>query len=380
MLVESTSTSQAGVAGAIRQAAGATGAKFEYLLATAQVESGLNPTRKAATSSATGLFQFIDQTWLATVKDAGPALGYGRYADAITRTKSGRMIVRDPAMRAEIMGLRKDPAANALMAGAFTNQNAARLRAKIGREATDGELYMAHFLGASGAAKLINAAGSNPERRATDLFPRAARANNRIFFDGQGHARSAGQVYAALNKKLEAARAKAPAAEVAAASAPPPANPVAVIAPATAAISAVSRAAATPSSAAVSPSSAAVMHFAAPDAIAVRTTRILPPDVAAPADARPQSVPVPLERAAATLPESAASPMFLDLFRTDTRQGVSSAVSALWGTPPRADAVPPTPIPISETGAIAQTRRAPVAPFDLFSTGHPQRPRFDRSS
>src|SRR6058998_3895754 len=82
MLVESLGTgTAAGITGAIRQAAGQTGASFQYLLATAQIESGLNPTRKAPTSSATGLFQFIDQTWLATMKEAGPGLGYGRYAD-----------------------------------------------------------------------------------------------------------------------------------------------------------------------------------------------------------------------------------------------------------------------------------------------------------
>jgi len=368
MLVESTNTAAAGVAGAIRQAAGATGANFEYLLATAQVESGLNPTRKAATSSATGLFQFIDQTWLATLKDAGPSLGYGRYADAITRTKSGRMIVRDPIMRAEIMALRKDPTANAVMAGAFTNQNVARLRAKIGREATDGELYMAHFLGAGGAAKLINAAARKPEGSATDLFPRAARANNRIFFDGQGRARSVGQVYAVLNKRLEAARAKTPPADIAATSAPVAPNVTLDAAPAPVAPSAM-------------PESQPAMAFAAPDAIAVRTTRILPPDRPADAEVPPQSPsPAPLVPAAATPRDTGASPLFLDLFRTETRQGVSSAVSALWGTPPRADLAPPAAIPVSDTGRVAQARRLPAAPFDLFTTGHPQRPRLDRSS
>src|SRR5471032_2956356 len=81
MLVDSTNNNvAAGIAGAIRQAAGTTGANFQYLLATAQIESGLNPSSKASTSSATGLFQFIDQTWLATMKDAGASLGHGKYA------------------------------------------------------------------------------------------------------------------------------------------------------------------------------------------------------------------------------------------------------------------------------------------------------------
>src|SRR5882757_3735963 len=91
------------VTGAIRDAAKVTGAGFEYLLNTAVRESNLDPAAKAKSSSATGLFQFIDQTWLGTMKDAGASLGYGKYADAITRTKSGRLFVKDPAMRAEVM-------------------------------------------------------------------------------------------------------------------------------------------------------------------------------------------------------------------------------------------------------------------------------------
>src|SRR5271156_1492077 len=101
------------VTGAIRQAAQATGTSFQYLLATAQVESGLNPQAGASTSSARGLFQFIDQTWLATMKQSGPSLGYGQYADAISQDSSGHYQVQDPTMRSEILKLRNDPTANA---------------------------------------------------------------------------------------------------------------------------------------------------------------------------------------------------------------------------------------------------------------------------
>ena len=109
-----------------------TGTSFQYLLATARVESNLNPSAAAKTSSAGGLFQFIEQTWLGTLKDAGPSLGYGRYADAISQTRSGRFVVSDPQLRAQIMALRQDPTANALMAGAFTQTNAAALSQKLG--------------------------------------------------------------------------------------------------------------------------------------------------------------------------------------------------------------------------------------------------------
>jgi hypothetical protein len=203
------STANAAVAqitGAIRQAAKAVGTSFSYLLATAKVESNFDTGAKASTSSAQGLFQFIEQTWLTTMKESGPRLGYGGYADAITRTPSGRMEVADPAMRNEILGLRRNPEVNAAMAGAFTNNNASILTSRLGRAPTDGELYIAHFLGAGGAAKLITAAStSNPQGAA--LFPGAAAANRSVFYDKGGRARLASEVYANLTGRYEVARA-----------------------------------------------------------------------------------------------------------------------------------------------------------------------------
>src|SRR6201984_3464649 len=104
--------SRARVAGAIKQASSLTGVSFEYMLTTAKMESDFNPTAGASTSSAHGLYQFIDQTWLGTVKEAGAQLGYGQYADAISKTASGDYVVSDPAKRQAIMKLRDDPAAS----------------------------------------------------------------------------------------------------------------------------------------------------------------------------------------------------------------------------------------------------------------------------
>jgi hypothetical protein len=222
MVVESTGTQAAGggVIGAIRNAAQATGTSFQYLLATAQVESGLNPNASVASSSAKGLFQFIDQTWLSTLKTAGSSLGYGRYADAIVRSSSGRYEVPDPAMRSAIFALRNDPAANAAMAGAFTQANAALLTEKLGRAPSEGDLYVAHFLGASGAARLITLAANNPNASAAALFPHAARANSSIFYDRQGRARSIASVYNTLVGRYDVARASPAAAPLVAANVP----------------------------------------------------------------------------------------------------------------------------------------------------------------
>ena len=174
------------VAGAIKQAASTTGTSFEYLLTTAKMESDFNPTAGASTSSAHGLFQFIDQTWLGTVKEAGAQLGYGKYADAITKSSSGSYSVSDPAARTAIMKLRDDPAAASSMAAVLTQSNSFKLTGKIGRRPTDSELYMAHFMGVGGAAKLITNAEDNPQASAARLFPNAAAANRSIFYDRSG--------------------------------------------------------------------------------------------------------------------------------------------------------------------------------------------------
>src|SRR6201987_4120749 len=117
------SPARARVTGAIKQAANATGTSFEYLLATAKMESDSNPSAGASTSSARGLYQFIEQTWLATVKEAGGQVGYSQYADAITKTASGDYAVVDPTTRRDIMKLRDDPTASSAMAGVLTQAN-----------------------------------------------------------------------------------------------------------------------------------------------------------------------------------------------------------------------------------------------------------------
>ncbi len=193
------------VAGAIKNAAGVTGTSFEYLLATAKMESNFDPKATASTSSAKGLFQFIEQTWLGTVKEAGGQLGYGQYADAITKSPSGSYSVSDPAAKAEILKLRDDPVASSAMAGVLTQSNSFKLTGEIGRRPNDAELYMAHFMGVAGASKLINNAAQNPNASGAALFPNAAAANRSIFYDQSGSARSVSQVYGVLSSRYTAA-------------------------------------------------------------------------------------------------------------------------------------------------------------------------------
>jgi len=193
------------IAGSIKQAASTTGTSFEYLLTTAKMESNFNPKASASTSSARGLFQFIDQTWLGTVKEAGAQLGYGKYADAISKNSDGSYSVSDPNARAAISKLRDDPDAASSMAAVLTQSNSFKLTGKIGRRPSDAELYMAHFMGVGGAGKLIQNAEDNPNASATRMFPNAAAANRSIFYDRSGQARSVSQVYSELNARYAGA-------------------------------------------------------------------------------------------------------------------------------------------------------------------------------
>ncbi len=101
-------------------------------------------------------------------------------------------------MRDQIMALRRDPAAAATMAGAFTQRNREELSQSLQREPNAGELYVAHVLGARGAVNLLTALRNDPDRPAARDFPDAAAANRPIFFDRAGRARSAREVFAVL--------------------------------------------------------------------------------------------------------------------------------------------------------------------------------------
>jgi len=179
------------------------GVDFDYLLQTAMRESSLNPQAKAATSSAVGLFQFVEGTWLQVVKEDGPRLGYGDYAQYIERTGDGDYVVRDPEMKAKILKLREDPQMAADLAAAFTKGNGDYLQARFGRMPSAGELYIAHFMGAQGAERMFTAGLKDPDQIAANLFPRQASANRSIFYSN-GQARTIREVYRALVSRHDA--------------------------------------------------------------------------------------------------------------------------------------------------------------------------------
>jgi hypothetical protein len=187
------------VEGAIQRAAKATGVDFGFLMKTAGRESGMNPQARSGASSAAGLFQFVEQTWLSTLKQHGSKYGYARYAELISKGADGRYHVDGAEARRAVMDLRLDPHASSLMAGELAADHAAYLKGRTGRAPTSGELYAAHFLGPQGSARLIEAVQNTPGATAANLFPEAARANKSIFYR-DGHPASVAQVYANLAK------------------------------------------------------------------------------------------------------------------------------------------------------------------------------------
>lgn len=176
------------VVNAIEQASSSSGVDFSYLLTQAKVESSFDPLAEASTSSATGLYQFIDSTWLNMIERYGDQYG----------------IDTDGKSRSEILALRKDPEKASFMAAAFASENERFLTENWGGDVGATELYLAHFMGAGGSTSFLKALDDNPLQTAADLFPQAANANRNVFYDRQsGETRTLAQVYDFFDQKFQ---------------------------------------------------------------------------------------------------------------------------------------------------------------------------------
>ncbi|HEY4941980.1 MAG TPA: hypothetical protein VII56_11195 [Rhizomicrobium sp.] len=188
-------TDRSAILGALQRAAQATGADFSYLLSTATRESSLKPSAQAGTSSAAGLFQFVEQTWLGVVKAYGAKHGLASFADAIHQGTDGRFRTSNSADRQAILALRKDPQVASLMEGEFAQATRATLQDSLGRDVCGGELYAAHFLGPDAACRLIRMNDNQPDASAAHAFPAAADANRSVFFHANGTSKTVREVY-----------------------------------------------------------------------------------------------------------------------------------------------------------------------------------------
>jgi hypothetical protein len=174
-----------GVVSAIRDASTRSGMNFDVMLASARLESGLDPTAQASTSSATGLFQFIDQTWLDAVRQYGPQHGLAADAALVVR-HDGRLTVDDPNARHRILDLRKNPGIASALAGDHLRGISDKLGLTLGRPPDATEIYLGHLLGSGGASQLLQAMRTTPTQAASDLLPAAARANASLFASPEG--------------------------------------------------------------------------------------------------------------------------------------------------------------------------------------------------
>jgi Transglycosylase SLT domain len=198
----------------IRQASAASGVDFGYLMAQAAQESGFRTDAKAQSSSATGLYQFVEGTWLDLVRRHGAK--HGLSADA---------------SRADLLALREAPQLSAAMAAEYARENKAALETSLGRKAGRGELALAHFLGAGGATQFLKGLERNADAKAAELLPEAAAANRPVFYDRNGAARSIGEIWRDFSQRIEreaaawASPAPAPAAVALAATVPAGTSP-----------------------------------------------------------------------------------------------------------------------------------------------------------
>jgi len=182
------------VTSAIQKASASTGVDFGFLVAQAGQESSFQPDAKASTSSAAGLYQFVDSTWLGLVRDKGAQHGLGDLAAQIQTTDSGPRVA-DPAVRRQILALRNDPTVAAAMAAEYAKMNGTQLQQDLGRAVGSTDLYRAHFLGTAGAAKFLSALDATPNATGASLLPDAAAANRGVFYDAQGTPRTVAQIY-----------------------------------------------------------------------------------------------------------------------------------------------------------------------------------------
>ncbi len=183
------------VQNAIASASASTGVDFKYLYHQARIESGFNANAHATTSSASGLYQFTNQTWLGVMKQHGAEHGLSWAANAITRDANGHYSVSDETTKQEVLALRQSPETSAAMAGEYASDNRDILQAKLGRATNSTDLYMAHFLGPAGATRFLKAKDADPDRAAASVMPAAARANKWVFYDKAGNPRSLADVY-----------------------------------------------------------------------------------------------------------------------------------------------------------------------------------------
>jgi hypothetical protein len=189
--------------GSIMRAARRVGVDPKLLMAIADKESSFSATVKASTSSARGLFQFIDTTWLTVVRKFGPRHGLDHEAAQIEGPED-KPFIADPRERDRILAMRDYPYLSALLAAEMLKADGGKIAQTVGRELSVGETYLAHFLGPNGASLFLQTLSEEPSKAAAQVLPKPARANKPIFFEGRGKPLTIASVHGKFEDMMDA--------------------------------------------------------------------------------------------------------------------------------------------------------------------------------
>jgi hypothetical protein len=160
--IPSTRADNIGILQQIAKQRGVTAEALTTLEHIMRVESGGKQYAANDRSSARGCFQFIDSTWLGTMKKHAGTLGETELAKHINwSTSKKEWTIDDPKLLKQALDKRYDVAYSSEMAILLTKDNQAALRSAMGKEPTAGELYLAHFLGANDARRVLQHGDAN---------------------------------------------------------------------------------------------------------------------------------------------------------------------------------------------------------------------------
>ncbi len=190
----------------LKEASAKTGVDFDFLVAQATAESGLRGEVRARQrhSSAAGLFQFNEQTWMEMVRQHGSKYGLGDVAARVTTLADGRLGTTDRALDNKILDLRKDVRLSAMFAGELAKHNATALQKALHRKADAADLHLAHLLGTTGAIRFLRAREADAAQPAATVLPAAARQNPQLFFERGDHTpKTVAAVYGKIKAKIE---------------------------------------------------------------------------------------------------------------------------------------------------------------------------------
>ncbi len=198
------------VAAALAAATRSTGADPVLLRAIAWQESRFSHRAGNRQSTARGLMQFTEATWLEVVRDFGARHGLAREAASLsTDARTGAITTRRPRDLRHVLALRFNPRLSAIMAAERLGAERAALEAMLGRPAGPTDLYLTHLLGPAGGRRFLTELGRGPARPATEVLGAESIAANRgVFFDrSTGRALSLAEVQAAVGRMLALQRA-----------------------------------------------------------------------------------------------------------------------------------------------------------------------------